>query len=71
MADLHQLTLQRVIGDGTFRAERRTWSLGPSHPSTLDQLRTLRALGRAAHKNHPVLARRTREPSAPFTRCIA
>jgi len=57
MADPYQLTLQRVIGDGTFRAGRRTWSPGPSHPSVLDQLRTLRALGRGARRNRPVLAR--------------
>ena len=61
MADLRQLTLHGVVRDGTFRAERRTGSLDPSHPGTLDQLRTLRVLGRAARKNRPVLARWARE----------
>jgi hypothetical protein len=61
MPDLRQLTLHGVVRDGIFRAERRTGSLDPSHPSTLDQLRTLRALGRAARKNRPVLARWARE----------
>jgi hypothetical protein len=61
MADLRQLTLHGVVRDGIFRAERRTGSLDPSRPSTLDQLRTLRALGRAARKNRPVLARWARE----------
>jgi hypothetical protein len=61
MANLRQLTLHGVIRDGSFRAERRAGSLGPSHPSTLDQLRTLRALGRAARKNRPVLARWARD----------
>ena len=50
-------TLHGVIRDGTFRAERRAGSFDPSHPGTLDQLRTLRALGHAARKNRPVLAR--------------
>jgi hypothetical protein len=57
MADLRQLTLRGAVRDGIFRAERRTGSLDPSRPSTLGQLRTLRALGRAARKNRPVLAR--------------
>jgi hypothetical protein len=61
MADLRQLTLHGVIRDGTFRAERRAGSLDPSHPGPLDQLRTLRALGHAARKNRPVLARWARE----------
>jgi hypothetical protein len=61
MADLRQLTLHGVVRDGTFRAERRTGSLDPTHPSTLDQLRTLRDLGRAARKNRPLLARWARE----------
>jgi Pyridoxamine 5'-phosphate oxidase len=61
MADLRQLTLHGVVRDGIFRAERRTGSLDPSHPGPLDQLRTLRALGRAARKNRPVLARWARE----------
>jgi hypothetical protein len=57
MADLRQLTVHGVIRDGTFRAERRTGSLDPSHPGAFDQLRALRDLGRAARKNRPVLAR--------------
>ena len=61
MADLRQLTLHGVIRNGTFRAERRAGSLDPSHPGPLDQLHTLRSLGRAARKNRPVLARWARE----------
>jgi hypothetical protein len=61
MADLLQLTLHGVVRDGIFRAERRAGSLDPSHPGPLDQLRTLRALGRAARRNRPVLARWARE----------
>ena len=57
MADLRQLTLHGTVLDGTFRVQRRTGSLDPAHPGTLDQLRSLRALGRAARKNRPVLAR--------------
>ena len=57
MADLRQLTLHGTVRDGTFRVERRTGSLEPAHPGTLDQLRSLRDLGRAARKNLPVLAR--------------
>jgi hypothetical protein len=57
LADLRQLTLHGTIGDGTFTTERRTGSLDRSHPSTLDELRTLRALGRAARKNRPALTR--------------
>jgi hypothetical protein len=57
MADLRQLTVHGEIRDGTFRAERRAGSLSPAHPGALDQLRTLRALGRAARRNRPVLAR--------------
>jgi hypothetical protein len=57
MADLRQLTLHGVIRDGTFRVERRTGSLSPARPGALGQIRTLRALGRAARKNRPVLAR--------------
>lgn len=61
MADLRQLTLHGAVRDGIFRAGRRTGSLDPSHPGALDQLRTLRALGRAARGNRPVLARWARE----------
>jgi Pyridoxamine 5'-phosphate oxidase len=61
MADLRQLALHGVVRDGTFRAERRTGSLDRSHPGALDQLRMLRALGRAARKNRPVFARWARE----------
>jgi hypothetical protein len=61
MADLRQLTLHGVVRDGTFRVERRTGSLDRSHPSGLDQLRMLRALGRAARRNRPVFARWARE----------
>jgi hypothetical protein len=57
MADLRQLTLHGTVRDGTFRVQRRTRSLDPAHPGTLDQLRSLRALGRAARQNRPVLAR--------------
>jgi hypothetical protein len=57
MVDLRQLTVHGVLHDGIFRAERRAGSLDPSQPSTLDQLRTLRALGRAARRNRPVLER--------------
>jgi|SRR5580698_7510009 hypothetical protein len=57
MADLRQLTLHGEVRDGTFRAERRAGTLDPSHPGTLDQLRTLRALGRAARKNRPLYQR--------------
>jgi hypothetical protein len=56
MADLRQLTLHGTVRDGTFRVERRSGSLVPTHPGPLDQLRSLRALGRAARKNRPVLA---------------
>ena len=52
MADLHQLILHGVIGAGTLLAERRTQPPGLSHPSTLDQLRTLRAVGLADHAHH-------------------
>jgi Pyridoxamine 5'-phosphate oxidase len=62
MADLRQLTLHGEVRDGTFRAERRTGSLARSYPGTLDQLRTLRALGRAARQNRPVYARWTGQP---------
>jgi hypothetical protein len=65
MADLRQLTLHGVIRDGTFRVERRSGSLSPAHPGALDQLRTLRALGRAARKNRPVLTRWARESLLP------
>src|SRR3984957_4330778 len=61
LADLRQLTLHGTVRDGTFRAQRRTGSLDPVHPGTLDQLRSLRALGRAARKNRPALARWSRE----------
>jgi hypothetical protein len=57
LADLRQLSLHGTVRDGTFRAERRTGALDPVHPGTLDQLRSLRALGRAARKNRPALAR--------------
>ena len=57
MADLRQLALHGTVRDGTFRVGRRTGSLDPAQPGTLDQLRSLRALGRAARKNRPVLAR--------------
>ena len=56
MADLRQLTLQGIIRDGTFRVQRRTGSLQPVHLGTLGQLRSLRALGRAARENRPKLA---------------
>jgi len=56
MADLHQLTLQRVIGDGTFRAERRTWSLGP-------RVRA-RSIGSDAADPR---SRRSQEPPGPRT----
>ena len=56
MADLRQLTLHGTIGDGTFRVQRRTGSLQPVHLGTLDQLRSLRALGRAARENRSSLA---------------
>jgi hypothetical protein len=57
LADLRQLTLHGTVRDGIFRAQRRTGSLDPAHPGTLDHLRSLRALGRAARKNRPVPAR--------------
>ena len=61
MADLRQLTLHGSVRDGIFRAQRRTGSLDPAHLGTLDQIRSLRALGRAARRNRPVLARWARE----------
>ena len=57
LADLRQLTLHGIVSDGTFHVQRRTGSLDPAHPGPLDQLRSLRTLGRAARKNRPVLAR--------------
>ena len=68
LADLRQLTLHGTIRDGTFRAQRRTGSLDPVHPGTLDQLRSLRALGRAARKNRPALARWASETNPPGAR---
>jgi hypothetical protein len=56
MADLRQLTLHGTIRDGIFRVHRRTGSLKPVHLGTLDQLRSLRTLGRAARENRPKLA---------------
>jgi len=61
MADLRQLTLHGTVLDGIFRAKRRTGSLEPADQGTLHQLRSLRALGRAARRNRPVLARWARE----------
>jgi hypothetical protein len=61
LADLRQLTLHGTIRDGILRVQRRTGSLDPTHPGTLDQLRSLRGLGRAARRNRPVLARWARE----------
>lgn len=57
LADLRQLTLHGTVRDGTFRVQRRIGSLDPAQPGTLDQLRSLRELGRAARKSRPVLAR--------------
>jgi hypothetical protein len=57
LAELRQLTLHGTVRDSVFRVERRTGSLEPTHPGTLDQLRSLRTLGRAARKNRPILAR--------------
>jgi hypothetical protein len=56
LADLRQLTVHGTVREGTFRVQRRAGSLDPVHPGTLDQLRSLLALGRAARKNRPVLA---------------
>ena len=61
MADLRQLTLYGTVRDGTFRVRRRTGALEPAHPRTLDQVRSLRALGRAARENRPVLAQWARD----------
>ena len=61
MADLRQLTLHGAVRDGTFRVQRRTGSLDPVHPGAVDQLRSLRALGRAARKNRQVLAHWARD----------
>ncbi len=61
MADLRQLTLHGTVSDGTFRVRRRSGSLEPAHPGTLDQLGSLRALGRAARGNRPVLAQWARD----------
>jgi hypothetical protein len=63
MGDLRQLTMHGTVCDGIFRVGRRTGSLELAHPGTLDQLRSLRALGRAARKNRPVLARWARDTS--------
>lgn len=65
MADLRQLTLHSTVRHGTFHVRRRTGSLDPVHPGTLDQLRSLRVLGRAARKNRPVLARWARDDLRP------
>ncbi len=62
MADLRQLTLHGEVRDGTFRTERRTGSLARSYPGALDQLRTLRALGRGARQKRPVYARWAGQP---------
>ena len=56
MAVLRQLALHGTVFDGTFRVQRRTGSLDPTHPGTLDEPRSLRALGRAARVNRPKLA---------------
>jgi hypothetical protein len=61
MADLRQLTLHGAVRDGTFRVQLRTGSLDPVHPGAVDQLRSLRALGRAARKNRQVLAQWARD----------
>jgi hypothetical protein len=59
MSDLRQLTLRGTAGDGIFRVLSRTGTLAPSHPSTLDQLSTLRYLASEAKRHRRTFERWT------------
>ncbi len=51
MAELRQLALRGTVVGGRLHVDRRSGSLNPTHPAALDQLRALRAMGRAASAN--------------------
>jgi len=56
MAELRQVTIRGTVVDGRIHVERRSGSLEPSHPGTIAQLRSLRALSRAATANRSEIA---------------
>jgi hypothetical protein len=56
MLDLRQRRLFGTVHEGVLHVERHDGSLDPSSAGTLDQLRTLRLLGRRARANRERLA---------------
>jgi hypothetical protein len=55
MAELLSLTLRGDASDGVLAVTSRQGSLEPRDPGTLDQLRSLRDLGRTAKANRATI----------------
>lgn len=56
MAEPRQMTVRGNVAAGRLHVDQRTGSLEPTHPGPLSQLRSLRALGRAAAANRTEIA---------------